>query len=283
MISDGVRRSVDVIAAVCGLVVLSPLLAGAAIATRLSMGSPVVYRQRRLGLGGQPFELLKFRSMRHPSPGREGPEFDAERITRVGRWLRATSVDELPSLFNLLRGEITLVGPRPLPVHYWPRFVGDEYERFEVRPGITGLAQVNGRNTVDWPERLAFDVDYVRSRSLLGDARILFATMPCRARPLRRRPGARASPCTNSPPTAPPEPPAHPSHPVLVNSCATRAHTSSREPVEVRGVSGGAGRTPRGCDRSRVAGRIRQLHARGRRYPSRLAGRRRPRGVRPPR
>ena len=178
MISDGVRRSVDVVAAVCGLVLLSPVLAGAAIATRLSMGGPVVYRQRRLGLGGQPFELLKFRSMRHPSPGREGPEFDAERITRVGRWLRATSVDELPSLCNLLRGEITLVGPRPLPVHYWDRFVGDEYERFEVRPGITGLAQVNGRNTVDWPERLALDVEYVRTRSLIGDLRILLATVP---------------------------------------------------------------------------------------------------------
>ena len=120
----------------------SPVLVAAAVATRVSAGRGVIYRQRRLGLAGRPFELLKFRSMRHPEPGREAPEFDDERITRVGQWLRATSLDELPSLWNLLRGDITLVGPRPLPVHYWDRFVGDEYERFEVRPGITGLAQI---------------------------------------------------------------------------------------------------------------------------------------------
>ena len=177
-LADRLRRIVDVVAAAGGLLLTSPLLLGAAVATRVSAGRGVVYRQRRLGLGGQPFELLKFRSMRHPAPGREAPEFDAERITRVGTWLRATSLDELPSLWNLLRGEITLVGPRPLPVHYWDRYVGDEYERFEVRPGITGLAQVNGRNAVDWPERLALDVTYVRTRSLRGDMRILLDTIP---------------------------------------------------------------------------------------------------------
>jgi len=172
------RRGVDVVVATCGLIVLSPLLVGAAAATRVSAGRGVVFKQRRLGLGGRPFELLKFRSMKHPRPGREGPEFDNERMTRVGQWIRATSIDELPSLLNLLRGEIALVGPRPLPVHYWNRFVGDEYERFEVRPGITGLAQINGRNAIDWPERLAFDVQYVRTRSLRGDLRILIETVP---------------------------------------------------------------------------------------------------------
>jgi len=171
-------RAVDAVVAVCGLIVLSPLLIGAAAATRISAGRGVVYKQRRLGLGGRPFELLKFRSMKHPEPGREGPDFDEERITRVGQWLRATSIDELPSLLNLLRGEITLVGPRPLPVHYWDRFVGDEYERFEVRPGITGLAQINGRNAIGWPERLALDVEYVRTRSLRGDVQILIETVP---------------------------------------------------------------------------------------------------------
>ena len=175
---DRFRRIVDVVAAAAGLLLTSPLLLGAAVATRVSAGRGVVYRQRRLGLAGRPFELLKFRSMRHPAPGREGPEFDAERMTRVGQWMRATSLDELPSLWNLLRGEITLIGPRPLPVHYWDRFVGDEYERFVVRPGITGLAQVNGRNAVDWPERLAFDVTYVRTRTLRGDLRILLETVP---------------------------------------------------------------------------------------------------------
>ncbi|MDX2379955.1 MAG: sugar transferase [Acidimicrobiia bacterium] len=176
--ADAVRRAADVLAAISLLIVASPILFAVAIATRLSVGSGVVYRQRRIGLGGRPFELLKFRSMRNPRPGRESPEFDAERITRAGAWIRSTSLDELPSLLNLLRGDIGLVGPRPLPVHYWSRFRGDEYERFEVLPGITGLAQVSGRNQLDWPERLALDVEYVRERSLSGDARILLRTIP---------------------------------------------------------------------------------------------------------
>jgi lipopolysaccharide/colanic/teichoic acid biosynthesis glycosyltransferase len=176
--ADGVRRATDVVVASIGLIVLSPVIAASALAIRLTAGRGVIYRQRRLGLAGHPFELLKFRSMRHPRPGREHPDFDAERRTRVGSWLRATSLDELPSLVNLLRGEITLVGPRPLPVHYWDRFVGDEYERFLVPPGITGLAQVSGRNELDWPERLATDVEYVRTRTLRGDLRILALTVP---------------------------------------------------------------------------------------------------------
>lgn len=176
--SDGIRRFVDVVVAGAGLIVLSPLFVGSAVAVRVSTGSGVIYRQRRLGLAGRPFELLKFRSMKDPMPGREDPSFDKERLTRVGQWLRATSVDELPSLWNLLRGEISLVGPRPLPVHYWDRFVGDEYERFEVRPGITGLAQVNGRNALGWPERLSLDVEYIRSRSIRGDLKILVETVP---------------------------------------------------------------------------------------------------------
>jgi lipopolysaccharide/colanic/teichoic acid biosynthesis glycosyltransferase len=116
--------------------------------------------------------------MRDPRPGRENPRYDAERITRVGRWIRATSLDELPSLWNLVRGDVSLVGPRPLPEFYWPRFRGDEYERFTVRPGITGLAQVDGRNALTWDERLAIDVRYVRSRTLRGDLEILARTVP---------------------------------------------------------------------------------------------------------
>jgi lipopolysaccharide/colanic/teichoic acid biosynthesis glycosyltransferase len=176
--ADHVRRLIDVAAAAAGLVVLSPVIAAVAVTIRVRLGRGVLFRQRRLGLGGHPFAMLKFRTMRHPRPGRAAPEFDAERLTALGRWLRATSLDELPSLVNLLRGDITLVGPRPLPVHYWDRFRGDEYRRFEVKPGITGLAQINGRNSVDWPERLAFDVRYVAERSLLGDAQILLGTVP---------------------------------------------------------------------------------------------------------
>ena len=177
-LGDLVRRAVDVTVVLIGAVFVIPIAAAAALALRISVGPGVIYRQRRLGLGGHPFDMLKFRTMRHPKPGREAPEFDSERLTRTGQWLRAKSIDELPSLWNLLRGDIGLVGPRPLPVHYFSRFRGDEYRRFEVRPGITGLAQIAGRNTVDWAERLALDVDYVRTRSLLGDARILFGTVP---------------------------------------------------------------------------------------------------------
>ena len=119
--ADGIRRAVDVVAAVFGLLLAAPITVAAALAIRLRLGSPVVFRQQRLGRGGAPFTLLKFRSMAHPAPGREGPEFDQERLGRLGRLLRASSIDELPSLWNLLRGEISLVGPRPLPVHYWPR------------------------------------------------------------------------------------------------------------------------------------------------------------------
>lgn len=172
------RRTLDLVVAAVALSVLAPVIALVAVVVRISLGAPVLFRQERLGLGGHPFTMYKFRTMRHAAPGREGSEFDAERMTRVGTWLRATSLDELPSLYNLLRGDLALVGPRPLPVSYWPRFRGDEYERFLVRPGITGLAQVSGRNAVDWPERLALDVRYVRERSLLGDLRLLARTVP---------------------------------------------------------------------------------------------------------
>jgi lipopolysaccharide/colanic/teichoic acid biosynthesis glycosyltransferase len=176
--ADAVRRAVDLAVAAVGLVFAAPVFVLAAGAIRLALGPGVLYRAERLGRGGHPFTLLKFRTMRHPAPGQEGPEFDQLRLGRLGRWLRATSLDELPSLVNLLRGDITLVGPRPLPVQYWDRFRGDEYRRFDVRPGITGLAQVSGRNTVDWDSRLALDVEYVVHRSLRGDLAILARTVP---------------------------------------------------------------------------------------------------------
>ncbi|MEX2625960.1 MAG: sugar transferase [Ilumatobacteraceae bacterium] len=209
--ADAVRRALDVGAAATGLALTAPVMIGIAIAVRITMGSGVIFRQHRIGLGGQPFALFKFRTMRHPKPGREGPEHDAERITRLGRWLRATSLDELPSLLNLLRGQITLVGPRPLPVHYWSRFRGNEYRRFEVRPGITGLAQVSGRNLVDWPERLALDVRYVEERSLFGDLRLLARTVPA---VLRREGVDQASGVTmHELPADRPDPPANPAQP----------------------------------------------------------------------
>lgn len=176
--ANTVRRGASVVVAGTALLLLGPVLAAVALTVRLTLGPGVLFRQERIGMGGHPFMLLKFRTMRHPLPGQEGPEHDQERLTAVGRFLRATSLDELPSLWNLLRGDITLVGPRPLPTSYWPRFRGDEYRRFEVKPGITGLAQINGRNLVDWPERLALDLRYVDERSLANDVRILLRTVP---------------------------------------------------------------------------------------------------------
>lgn len=175
---DLIRRSVDLTVAVAGLLVLAPVLCAAALLIRVQMGPGVLFRQRRQGQLGREFNLLKFRTMKHPVPGREAPEFDAERITKLGSMLRSTSIDELPSFWNLLKGDITLVGPRPLPVHYWDRYRGDEFRRFEVKPGLTGLAQVSGRNLLDWPERLALDVEYVNTRSLPSDVAIIFRTVP---------------------------------------------------------------------------------------------------------
>lgn len=178
LVADGVRRAVAMSAAAVVLVVLSPLLLVVAVAVRVTLGRGVLFRQRRIGRAGRPFELLKFRTMRDPARGREGSEFDAERITRLGQFLRASSIDELPSLVNVLKGDMVLVGPRPLPTKYWKRFRGDEYRRFEVAPGLTGLAQVSGRNAVDWPERLALDVRYVDQRTLWGDLVIVLRTVP---------------------------------------------------------------------------------------------------------
>ncbi len=176
--ADAIRRLVDVVVALVVLSVGAPAIIGVAIVVYASMGSPVLFRQERLGFRGQPFTLLKFRTMRDPAPGRENSAFDAERLTRVGRFLRTSSLDELPGFINLLRGDITLVGPRPLPTKYRARFIGDEAQRMDVHPGITGLAQIAGRNTVTWTERLALDVRYVHTRSLGGDLRILWRTIP---------------------------------------------------------------------------------------------------------
>ena len=176
--ADAVRRVADVLVAGVALLIGSPVLLVVAVVVRARLGSPVLFRQRRLGRGGAPFELLKFRTMLAPTPGREGPQFDAERLTSLGHFLRSTSLDELPSLINLLRGQITLVGPRPLPPHYWSRYTTEQLRRLEVKPGITGLAQVAGRNAVDWPQRLALDVQYVQQRSLRMDVEILLRTIP---------------------------------------------------------------------------------------------------------
>ena len=134
----------------------------------------MLFRQPRPGKDGEVFELVKFRTMRHPD---DTHVTDQERLTRVGRVLRATSLDELPTLWNVLKGDMSLVGPRPLLVEYLPRYSPQQARRHEVRPGVTGLAQVNGRNCLDWDQRLALDVEYVDTRSLALDVQILLRTV----------------------------------------------------------------------------------------------------------
>ena len=171
------KRLVDVTVAGAALVTLAPVLLAAAAAVGATMGRPVLFRQVRAGIGGRPFELLKLRSMRHPRPGERGPEHDGARLTRLGRLLRATSVDELPELVNVLRGEMSLVGPRPLITSYLPRYTARQARRHEVLPGLTGLAQIRGRNTQSWDEKFEHDIDYVESRSLWLDLTILWETV----------------------------------------------------------------------------------------------------------
>jgi sugar transferase EpsL len=168
---------VDAAVAAVVLVAAAPVIAAIAVAVRISMGSPVMFRQARAGRRGETFELVKFRTMRTAAPGDDGPDTDEARLTRLGKLLRATSLDELPTLINVLRGEMSLVGPRPLPVRYLPRYSAEHARRHEVRPGITGWAQANGRNTLTWDDQLDMDVWYVDHRSLRLDVRIMVDTV----------------------------------------------------------------------------------------------------------
>jgi lipopolysaccharide/colanic/teichoic acid biosynthesis glycosyltransferase/glycosyltransferase involved in cell wall biosynthesis len=171
-----VKRAADLVAAGALLLLLLPVFAVVAAAVRVALGSPVLFRQMRPGLHGRPFQLLKFRTLRE-ARGPDGEMLpDAQRMTRLGRWLRRTSLDELPELFNVLRGEMSLVGPRPLLMQYLARYTPRQARRHDVLPGITGLAQVSGRNQLSWEERFDLDVWYVDHRSLWLDLRILLRT-----------------------------------------------------------------------------------------------------------
>jgi sugar transferase EpsL len=171
------KRLIDVLGAAVGLLLLSPLLLVVALAIRVSMGGPVLFRQERPGKGGRPFTLLKFRTMRPPRDPDGAKEGDAERLTPLGSWLRASSLDELPELWNVLRGDMSLVGPRPWLMEYLPRYTPEQARRHEVLPGLTGLAQVTGRNALPWEERIRLDVWYVDHQSTLLDLRILAQTV----------------------------------------------------------------------------------------------------------
>ena len=168
------KRALDIAVSLVLLVLTAPLSAVVAALVRARLGSPVLFRQPRPGRDGQVFTLVKFRTMREAGAGRTS---DADRLTPLGRRLRSLSLDELPTLVNVLRGDMSLVGPRPLLVEYLDRYTPEQARRHEVRPGITGLAQVSGRNEVPWDERFLLDVHYVDHRSWRLDLRILAATV----------------------------------------------------------------------------------------------------------
>lgn len=171
------KRLFDVLLAGLLLVLLSPLMVSIAIVIRVTMGSPVLFRQWRPGLNERPFEMLKFRTMTNEKDDSGNLLPDAVRLTRLGRFLRRTSLDELPELINVLRGDMSFVGPRPLLMRYLPYYSDEERLRHTVRPGITGWSQVTGRNDLPWDERLQRDIWYVKNRSLWLDLRILLMTI----------------------------------------------------------------------------------------------------------
>jgi lipopolysaccharide/colanic/teichoic acid biosynthesis glycosyltransferase len=173
---DVVKRGLDIVASAIALLVLSPVILATALLVALRLGRPVVFAQERPGRDGRIFTLYKFRSMRVVDASR-GRVSDADRLTPFGIGLRSTSLDELPSLWNVLRGDMSVVGPRPLLVEYLDRYTPEQARRHEVRPGITGLAQVNGRNAISWDDKFGLDVRYVDRRSVGLDLRIVIATI----------------------------------------------------------------------------------------------------------
>lgn len=171
------KRAVDIIGASLGLLLLSPIIAVLCVMIRRNLGAPVLFRQTRPGKDGVPFEMIKFRSMKDAHGPDGTPLPDAERLTPFGAKLRRTSLDELPELINVLRGEMSLVGPRPLLMEYLLLYSPKQMRRHELRPGVTGWAQINGRNAIGWPEKFKLDVWYVENRTLLLDLKIIALTV----------------------------------------------------------------------------------------------------------
>lgn len=172
-----IKRVFDITASGAALVALSPVLAVTAYKVKKNLGSPVLFKQTRPGLNGEPFEMLKFRSMTDAKDSEGNLLPDSERLTDFGRFLRKSSLDELPELWNIFKGDMSIVGPRPLLMRYLPYYTEEENKRHNVRPGLTGLAQISGRNAITWEEKLALDVKYVEEQSFLNDMRIIFKTI----------------------------------------------------------------------------------------------------------
>jgi lipopolysaccharide/colanic/teichoic acid biosynthesis glycosyltransferase len=171
------KRGLDVLGAAAGLVLLSPVILAVSVGILTTIGRPIFFRQVRPGLHGRPFRMIKFRTMRDAVGADGAPLPDADRLVPFGRLLRETSLDELPELWNVLAGDMSLVGPRPLLMRYLDRYTPEQARRHEVRPGVTGLAQVSGRNALSWDEKFALDIRYVDTRNMMLDFRILWATV----------------------------------------------------------------------------------------------------------
>ncbi|MGN5145028.1 sugar transferase [Aeromonas veronii] len=171
------KRIFDISFSFCGLVLLSPLIGVLALQVRRKIGSPVLFRQTRPGLNGRPFEMVKFRTMKDAVDGNGNPLPDSERIIPFGDKLRRSSCDELPELWNVLKGDMSLVGPRPLLMQYLPLYSSEQARRHEVRPGVTGWAQINGRNSLSWEDKFKLDVWYVDNNSFWLDIKILLLTI----------------------------------------------------------------------------------------------------------
>lgn len=172
-----IKRALDILGALIGLIVFSPILIVILLMIRRKMGSPVLFHQTRPGMHGKPFQMIKFRTMRDAIDTDGRPLTDAERLTKLGQFLRSSSLDELPELWNVLKGDMSLVGPRPLLMEYLPLYSSEQARRHDVRPGVTGWAQVNGRNAISWDEKFALDVWYVDNRSLWLDLKIIWLTI----------------------------------------------------------------------------------------------------------
>ena len=171
------KRILDVAIASTALVLLSPVYALVAYKVKKNLGSPVLFRQTRPGLHGQPFEMIKFRSMKDAMDKAGNPLPDSERLTPFGKMLRATSLDEMPELWNVIKGDMSIVGPRPLLMEYLPLYNSEQAKRHDVRPGITGYAQVNGRNAISWEKKFELDTWYVNNQSLWLDFKIMLKTV----------------------------------------------------------------------------------------------------------
>ncbi|MBR9846422.1 MAG: sugar transferase [Algicola sp.] len=171
------KRIFDFTSSLCALILLSPIIALVAWKIRKNLGSPVLFRQTRPGLDGKPFEMVKFRTMKDAVDEQGNPLPDSERMTPFGDKLRNSSLDELPELWNVLKGDMSLVGPRPLLMQYLPLYSKEQARRHDVRPGVTGWAQINGRNAISWEDKFKLDVWYVDNRSLLLDIKVLFLTV----------------------------------------------------------------------------------------------------------